>query len=48
LVDAKGKAVSVCEFVSPLSVSGGGSVRINSGSLLFRAPKKSEAEAGAA
>jgi len=48
LVDAKGKAVSVCEFVSPLSVSGGGSARINSGSLLFRAPKKSEAEAGAA
>jgi hypothetical protein len=48
LVDAKGKAVSVCEFVSPLSVSGGGSARINSGSLLFRAPKKSVAEAGAA
>lgn len=48
LVDAKGKAVSICELVSPLSVSGGGSARINSGSLLFRAPEKPQAEADAA
>lgn len=48
LVDAKGKAVSICELVSPLSVSGGGSARINSGSLLFRAPEKPKADAKAA
>jgi hypothetical protein len=48
LVDAKGKAVSICELVSPLSVSGGGSARINSGSLLFRAPEKPQAETDAA
>ncbi len=48
LVAANGKAVSKSEMVSPLSVSGGRSARINSGSLLFRAPEKPVTDAKAA
>lgn len=40
LIDDDGKPVSVSDMVMPISVSGGRSSRINSGSLLFRAPEK--------
>lgn len=48
LVDAKGKPVSVCNMVMPLSICGGRSARISGGSLLFPAPVKPEVEVEAA